>query len=605
MPAAASADNRWTRLLRPGVRYHLLTLAPFVVVLAVIPFSLYAHSGEDWGFPFVELLTVAAPGLALFLGVAVLIRLVAALHARTASTLAVALFCLALFLLLAHVYAPIQIEPLDGSEIESAEPALYTVLELVFLAAAALVFVQLQRGRGLAIAAAFSVALVLVALGYAGSLVSADREGLAAAEAGPVPAVPAAGATSSDIKGNVYHIVLDRMQTDGFLAVLEQNGRPNVFDGFELFRNNVSNYVWTLQSAASYFTGTYLDGNDYDEWINGWQKGRGLLPVLLDGGYRVSMYAPIANWKTEYVDRFQHNVKIYEQETGFTNAGFYDLIHIWLASLVPNPLTNEALPLAAELADPVFELLTGRLRPLSGSEGLQQYASVLMLRQLAREEAMRAPKGEYVYAHALLPHGPFILDQDCRYAGPAGKRAEPLRPPRAYLLHARCSLDLVASFLQELKRLGRYDRATIVMHGDTGDWIPFGETRQRRGRILGYPQRSLLSYVQALLMIKRPYAEGPLRVIERPTQLVDLYPTLLDILDLGPSRAGVHGRSIYSKEADEPREVRIAFDPKAPHLQGSNLIEVRIDDPRSLRSSPLTVIGPVADPAARRADIKE
>ncbi len=605
-----SNDRRWTSIFLPGLRYHLLALTFFTVVFAIIPFTIYAHSGEDWDFPFQELLSVAALGLVLFIGFALVLRLVAGLHVGAAATAAVIMFGLGAFLLLAHVYAPIQIGPLDGSRIKSTEPIFYTLVEVALLAALIPVLLQLQRGRGLMIAELFSVALLLVSFGYAGVLMLADHQH---AEASPAPggqaglatAAPrphALAADSADITGNVYQIVLDRMQTDAFLDALEHNGTQDVFAGFDLFKNNVSNYIWTLQSAASYFTGTYFKGGDYSHWIHGWQTSEGLFPTLVGRGYRISMYAPIASWKTKYVDRFHYDVDIYQQQTGFAHAGLYDLLQIWLASLAPNLLTNEALPLAADLADPVFELLTGRRRPLSGTEGLHQVAGVLVLRQLVREEAARAPNGEYVYAHVLLPHGPHVLDRDCRYAGPTGKRAVPLKAVQGYLLQAQCSLGLVASFLQELKRLGRYQAATIVIHGDTGDWMPLGETRKNTGQILGYRQAKLLSYVQALLMIKRPHAEGPLRVVETPTQLVDLYPTLLDVLDLGPPPVDLYGRSIYAKEADQPREVRIAFDPKAPNLQGSDLVEVRIDEPWHPRSSPLTVLGPARDPATTSTD---
>ncbi len=598
---AANGDG-WARIFLPGLRYHLLALAFFTVVFAIIPFTIYAHSGEDWDFPFHELLLVAALGLVLFIGFAVVLRLVAAVNIGAAATIAVVMFCLGAFLLLAHVYAPIQLGPLDGSRLHSSEPLLYTLIELGLLAALVLVFFQLQRGRGLMVAGLFSVALLLASFGYAGVLLRADQQDAEASRAPAAAAGRAAAAAqpqavaadAAAISGNIYHIVLDRMQTDAFLDALAQTGTRDAFAGFDLFKNNVSNYVWTLQSAASYFTGTYFQGKDYNNWIHGWQKDRGLFPTLSDRGYRISMYSPVVSWKTKFVDHFEYDVDIYGQQTGVQHAGFYDLLQIWLASLAPNMLTNEALPLAADVADPVFELLTGRARPLSGTEGLHQVAGAMVLRRLAHEEAARPANGEYIYAHVLLPHGPHVLDRDCRYVGPTGTRAVPIKAVEGYLLQAQCSLGLVASFLQELKRLGRYEAATIVIHGDTGDWMPLGKTKEKTGRILGYPQASLLSYVQALLMIKRPHAEGPLRVVETPTELVDLYPTLLDVLDLSPPPADLYGRSIYAKDADAPREVRIAFDPKAASLQGSNLIEVRIEEPWHPRSSPLTVLGPAS-----------
>ena len=70
-----------------------------------------------------------------------MIRLIALLGARPANALACFLFCLGLFALLAHVYAPIQIGPLDGSEIGSDEPALYTAIEAGLALLAVLLFV--------------------------------------------------------------------------------------------------------------------------------------------------------------------------------------------------------------------------------------------------------------------------------------------------------------------------------------------------------------------------------------------------------------------------------------------------------------------------------
>ena len=103
-------------------------------------------------------------------------------------------------------------------------------------------------------------------------------------------------------------------------------------------------------------------------------------------------------------------------------------------------------------------------------------------------------------------------------------------------------------------------------------------------------------------MIKRPHAAGPLRILDTPTQLVDLYPTLLEILDLEPPDYALHGRSVRAGR-DAPREARFGFDPNK-HL-GPNVIEFRIEDQSDLRNSDLTVIGPATDPDLWRAELKK
>ncbi len=58
-------QRRAAWLLAPGARYYLMASALFVVVFAIIPFSIYAHSGEDWNFRFHRLLWLPALGAAL------------------------------------------------------------------------------------------------------------------------------------------------------------------------------------------------------------------------------------------------------------------------------------------------------------------------------------------------------------------------------------------------------------------------------------------------------------------------------------------------------------------------------------------------------------
>src|SRR5688572_15025560 len=130
-------NRRLRQVLSPGPAYYWLAFAFFVVVFGVIPLSIYAHSGDDWGFPYYQTLYIPLFGLIVCLAIFLVIRLIALVHVGTAAAVACALFCLGVFLLLAHVYAPIQIGPLDGSEMESEEPLQYTLIEIAILAVAA------------------------------------------------------------------------------------------------------------------------------------------------------------------------------------------------------------------------------------------------------------------------------------------------------------------------------------------------------------------------------------------------------------------------------------------------------------------------------------
>lgn len=592
------------RLWFPDPRYYLIAATAFVSIFCLIPLSLYAHSGEEWNFPWYLLLIPAAIGAFLFLGAAITIRLLAIRHARAAAIAAIALFCLGVFTLLAHVYTPMQIGPLDGSRVVSAEPLQHTVVELALLLLLALAFVQLTRGKGLTIATTFSLSLVILGFGYFLVNPLTGDEGVAKTRAQDDQTSMRAQRPASSIEGNVYHIVLDMMDTDGFLSTVDRLGWQHEFEGFDLFRNNISNYSNTVPSSASYFTGTFYHTGGFEEWARAWHR-RGLLRSLADEGYVVWMYAPYPDWNNENADRFWDIVGIYEQERHVEHTRFYDFVQIWLASIAPSFLANEALAAGDAIRQHAFGLFIDGEALLSGEEGLEPFASMLMLRRITREEARRPANGQYLYAHAVLPHGPEVMDGRCEYVGAPPRKRTAQEIKRAYLVHAECAVRLVASFLQRLKELGRYDPATIVLHADTGHWTAF-EPEQASDEpaptTLDRLNRRLVSEVHSLLMIKRPHAAGPLRILDTPTQLVDLYPTLLEILDLEPPDYPLHGRSAYGPDANAPREARFGFDPNK-HL-GPNVVEIRIEDQSDLLNSDLTVIGPATDPDLWRPELK-
>jgi Sulfatase len=574
------------RLLAPGAVYHLLMLAAFVAVFALIPLTVYMHSGEEWNFRPSLLLRIAALGLGLWLASAVGLRLLAALRPTLATTAAVAAFCLGVYLLLAHVYAPIQIGPLDGSDLTSPEPLWYTAVDLGLLLVLLVVLIALARGRVLRPAGAFALLLVVVTASY----------GVWAALARTPDDVhlnPEAQ-RASQAPGNIYHFVLDAMQTDAAQEVLAR--RPDLagaFGGFTLFENNVSNYLSTRKSAASYFTSTLYEGDGYPRWQNSMRR-RGLLESLAAAGYTIWMYVPFADWRDNpFAYGFWTHLDFYERAIGLAGTEFYDFLQIWLLGLAPTPLTNEALPLSGQLRDRLYRLLVGDTQPLSGQEGLHTYGGALMLRELIETEAQRPAQGQYVQVHVGLPHGPYVLDEECRFVGRRFKSDDMPGRLRAYLDQSECALDLVAAFLRRLDELGRYDAATVVVQSDHGLGRGFFSQESPAppaGEFLGMSRERLLSRISALLMIKPAERRGMLETAQTPSQLIDLLPTLVELLDLPPPTYPMLGTSVLALDPEQRRAAIVGHDPENTH--GPKVFDVRIEDPRNLAESALTVLGP-------------
>ena len=58
--------------------------------------------------------------------------------------------------------------------------------------------------------------------------------------------LPCGARTATSIQGNVYHILLDMMDTDAFMSTVDRLGWQQEFEGFDLFKNNISNYSNTI-----------------------------------------------------------------------------------------------------------------------------------------------------------------------------------------------------------------------------------------------------------------------------------------------------------------------------------------------------------------------
>ncbi len=103
---------------------------------------------------------------------------------------------------------------------------------------------------------------------------------------------------------------------------------------------------------------------------------------------------------------------------------------------------------------------------------------------------------------------------------------------------------IVGAFLENLKRLGVYDRALVFVTSDHGEGL--GDH--------GEEQHSLLLYREAIrvpLLLKLPRSSGAKTRVEAPVQLSDIFPTVTHLLGL-ETPAGVTGLPLLAM-ADKSR----------------------------------------------------
>jgi choline-sulfatase len=136
----------------------------------------------------------------------------------------------------------------------------------------------------------------------------------------------------------------------------------------------------------------------------------------------------------------------------------------------------------------------------------------------------------FLFLHLYEPHSPYAPPEPfaSRY------KASP------YDGEIAAADAVVGEVLGELKRLGVYEHAIVVLLSDHGEGL--GEHGEQEHGLLLY--RTTL---QVPLLLKLPGARLGGTSVAAPAQLVDLYPTLLSLVGIAPP-AGRPGRSLLGLE---------------------------------------------------------
>lgn len=149
--------------------------------------------------------------------------------------------------------------------------------------------------------------------------------------------------------------------------------------------------------------------------------------------------------------------------------------------------------------------------------------------------AQQAKKPLFLFFHIYEPHAPY-------------------QPPAHYAARYRLPYDgevafadeIVGKLLAELKRLGLYDRAAIVLTSDHGDGL--GEHGEEGHGVLLY--RSTL---HVPLLLKLPGQKLAGAKVATPVQLSDIAPTLLTLAG-APQSAAFTGRDLVALAESAPED---------------------------------------------------
>jgi hypothetical protein len=335
---------------------------------------------------------------------------------------------------------------------------------------------------------------------------------------------------------NIIHILADGFQADIVKQVLDENPElTKAFSGFNFFENHLGRFQSTAPTIPSIYTGEFFD-------LNQGYKARSVQQdiaehaytnVLSDNGYRLD---------------FVGVSKIYchKNANSCVNLSFNDLK---ARGYTDHKTLIGSLALLLDIG--MF-----RHTPMYLKEKIYNNGSWLISTKVYRDwskypdpvirewtEHMKVATTTPVYKwyHFIGTHIPAQWSSQCEFLG---------RQPQSrefYKDQTFCILADMANLFNQLKAQGIYDITTIIINGDHGCNIAANDVFGSASNTSIFHD-AFLGVSRPVFMFKKPNQSGQLTYNDAPTTLIDIAPTILDVMAL--PHDNYPGISAFNKSAD-------------------------------------------------------
>lgn len=186
----------------------------------------------------------------------------------------------------------------------------------------------------------------------------------------------------------------------------------------------------------------------------------------------------------------------------------------------------------------------------------------------------------FLFLHLYEPHTPYSPPEPfaSRYAS-------------AYDGEIAAADEVVGTLLDELRRLGVYDRALVILLSDHGEGLD--DHGEREHGVLLYREA-----LQVPLLLKLPGARRAGDTVAAPAQLTDVMPTVLELLEMEVPEA-IRGKSLLDLADDETSDRTLFAETVYPrlHFGWSDLASAISDRYHFIEGPDPELYDLVADPA--------
>lgn len=376
---------------------------------------------------------------------------------------------------------------------------------------------RLGHNLGLLVTTVFGVATVCVLILPAKTVFFGDYHTGKSAEQANLPPI--------------IHLVLDEhigieglpSDIEGADALREELRAFYADFGFRLFGRAYSQYHNTKLSLATMLRGdpnryvlTQQDAQATERSLrhNAWFQ------QLAERGYRVRIYS---SFDVNFCDRNRGDVHFCYayQPNSIASLKGGDL-----------PASTLAKAISASFLDTlaVYQVWAGSSRRVvrqgavlpSWMRQEHKYAAPASLPIFRRilQDLEREPRGSAFFAHLLIPHHTYMYDEHCRIKQDIEAWSNNVSPDSnaslgiintpesrkrfyaGYMEQLRCTRRALQGFLEELQKIGVYETATIIIHGDHGSRIALAAPNRLYGDLLS--DTDLVDLYSALFAVHGP-----------------------------------------------------------------------------------------------------
>ena len=343
-------------------------------------------------------------------------------------------------------------------------------------------------------------------------------------------AITTEGALELAQEENVLVFVLDNFDCSWFEELCEENEHLlEPLADFTYYRNSTSQFAHTTDGITSLLTGAAWkeDGGSYFEYA---YQDSDVYEQMRAQGVDVEIYTDLGLLPKKLYQNMKNYTKdaVQKYDTGKT---YHTMLRTSLYKTMPFFLKKQ------------YEYYTSDIKEMYYNENVWSIDNDLLFYQNLMKNGLQVcddHKSAFRFYHMRGPHAPFYLTEDLKY--------EPTGRMSSRNAQGAGSLKIVYEYLEQLKALGKYEDATIMITADhgVGKIVDTDKTS-------GQPDQTS----RPLLLVKLPGEQhNAMQTSEAPVTQAELMPTVLDAFGIAHA---AYGRTFTEVPVGEQRQ-RIHID---------------------------------------------